>query len=195
MLNACLIVSDHIFVLSSQNGDLVGHNYFLSRKKIISSSAQNLLAWVTDQTKLLVIHCEPMQILVLGLRFVYQDLSTCHGWPVNKAIVNLPIRLKGNSKRISSNLLSILETQNKDMGTALQTLCFKPVKFCLRYRLQTFLTQGFKRWIQRHGILFYWVLGIFEGSHYFQSLYNPWLKFFESCLSKHKVILITIAYT
>ena len=25
---------------------------------------------------------------------MYQDLSTCHGWPVNKAIVNLSSRLK-----------------------------------------------------------------------------------------------------
>ena len=27
----------------------------------------------------------------------YQDLSTRYDWPVKKAIVNLPIRLKGNS--------------------------------------------------------------------------------------------------
>ena len=39
---------------------------------------------------------------------VYQDLSTCHDWPVNKAIVNLPIRLKGNSKRISSSVSWVL---------------------------------------------------------------------------------------
>ena len=36
---------------------------------------------------------------------MYQDLSTQHDWPVKKAIVNLPIRLKGNSKRISGNCL------------------------------------------------------------------------------------------
>ena len=93
MLNACLIVSDHIFVLSSQNGDVAGHISFQERK-IICSSAQNPLAWVTDGTKLLIIHCEPRQILVLGLQVVYQDLSTCHGWPVHKAIVNLLSRLK-----------------------------------------------------------------------------------------------------
>ena len=52
---------------------------------------------------------------------VYQDLSTCHDWPVNKANVNLPIRLKGNLKRISSNSLSRL-AQNKDMGATWQTL-------------------------------------------------------------------------
>ena len=49
----------------------------------------------------------------------------CHGWPVNKSIVNLPITLKGNSKRISGNSLSILGAWNKDMGTSLQTLYFK----------------------------------------------------------------------
>ena len=33
---------------------------------------------------------------------VYQDLSTRHGdWPVKITNVNLPIRMKGNSKRIS----------------------------------------------------------------------------------------------
>ena len=39
---------------------------------------------------------------------MYQDLSTCHDWPVKKAIVDLPIRLKGNLKRISGNSLSLL---------------------------------------------------------------------------------------
>ena len=34
---------------------------------------------------------------------VYHDLSTRHDWTVKNAIVNLPIRLKGNSKRISGN--------------------------------------------------------------------------------------------
>ena len=32
-----------------------------------------------------------------GFPPVYQDLSTRHDWPVKKAIVDLPIRLKGNS--------------------------------------------------------------------------------------------------
>jgi len=39
---------------------------------------------------------------------VYQNLSTHHDWPVKKAIVNLPIRLKGNSRRTSGNCLSPL---------------------------------------------------------------------------------------
>ena len=45
-----------------------------------------------------------------------------HDWPVKKAIVDLPIRLKGNSKRTSGNSLSPLEAHNKDLGTASQTL-------------------------------------------------------------------------
>ena len=44
---------------------------------------------------------------------MYQDLSTRHDWSVKKAIVDLPIRLKGNSKRISGNSLSPLGTQKK----------------------------------------------------------------------------------
>ena len=32
---------------------------------------------------------------------MYQDLSTRHDWPVEKVIVDLPIRMKGNSKRTS----------------------------------------------------------------------------------------------
>ena len=37
---------------------------------------------------------------------VYQDLSTRHDWTVKKAIVNLPLSLKGNSKLLSGNSLS-----------------------------------------------------------------------------------------
>ena len=40
-----------------------------------------------------------------------------------KPYVNLPIRWEGNSKHISSNLLSPLGSQNKDLiGVASQTL-------------------------------------------------------------------------
>ena len=45
----------------------------------------------------------------------------CHDWPVKKAIVNLPIRLKGNLTHISGNSLSPMGAQNKDIGTASQT--------------------------------------------------------------------------
>jgi len=38
-----------------------------------------------------------------------------HDWPVRKAIVDLPIRLRGNSKCTSANLLSLLGVQNRDI--------------------------------------------------------------------------------
>jgi len=42
---------------------------------------------------------------------VYQDLSTRHDWPVENTIVEWPIRLKGDSKRISGDSLSPLGAQ------------------------------------------------------------------------------------
>ena len=39
-------------------------------------------------------------------------------WPGKKAIVDWSIKMKGNSKRPSGNLLSPLEAQNKDLGAA-----------------------------------------------------------------------------
>ena len=65
---------------------------------------------------------------------VYQDLSTRHDWPVKKAIVNLPIRMKGNSKRTSGNSLNPLRAQNKDLAAASQTL-LNEVKLRLQRRL------------------------------------------------------------
>ena len=56
---------------------------------------------------------------------MYQDLSICFGWPVKKSIVDLPIRMKGNTKYTSGNLVSLLVSQNKDIGTALQTITNK----------------------------------------------------------------------
>ena len=53
---------------------------------------------------------------------MYQDLSTCYDWPVKKSIVDLPIRMKENTKHTSGNLVSLLVSQNKDIGTALQTI-------------------------------------------------------------------------
>ena len=61
---------------------------------------------------------------------MYQDLSKRHDWPVKKAMVHLPISLKGNSERISGNSLSSfggggggLGGQNKDLGSA-----FPPIR-------------------------------------------------------------------
>ena len=43
-------------------------------------------------------------------------------WPVEKAIVDLSIRMKGDLKRTTGNSLSPLVTQNKDIGAVSQTL-------------------------------------------------------------------------
>ena len=63
-----------------------------------------------------------------------------HDWPVKKAIVDLPISLKGNSKRTSGNSLSQLGDENKDLGATSQTLLTE-VKLRLR-RAQANLVSG-----------------------------------------------------
>ena len=55
-------------------------------------------------------------------------------WPVKKAIVDLPIRMTGNSKWTSGNLLSLSGAHNTDVSAALQTLRTR-VKWCLWCRL------------------------------------------------------------
>ena len=65
---------------------------------------------------------------------MYQDLCTCHDWPVKKAIVDLLMRLKGNSEFISGNSLSPLGARNKNFGAASQSLV-TGVKLRLRRRL------------------------------------------------------------
>ena len=52
--------------------------------------------------------------------------------PSKNPTVNLPIRLKGNSKR--STKLSLLGTQNEDTGATLQML-LAGIKLCVRCRL------------------------------------------------------------
>ena len=54
---------------------------------------------------------------------MYQDLSKRHDWTLKKAIVNLTISLKENSKRISGDSLSPLGAQNKDLDSA-----FPPIR-------------------------------------------------------------------
>ena len=56
------------------------------------------------------------------------------GLVVTNAIVNLCIKMKGNSKCTSGNLLSLLGDQNKHIDTASQMLLTK-VKLRLRRRL------------------------------------------------------------
>ena len=65
---------------------------------------------------------------------MYLDVSTCHDWPVKKAIVDLLMRLKGNSKCISGNLLSPVGGPEQGFRAASQTL-LTGVKLRLRRRL------------------------------------------------------------
>ena len=51
-----------------------------------------------------------------------QDLNTRHDWPVKKAIIDLPIKVKGNSKHTSIDSSGPLVAENKDIGVASQTL-------------------------------------------------------------------------
>ena len=67
---------------------------------------------------------------------MYQDLSTRHDWPVKKGIVDLPIRMKGNSKRISGNSSSPLAAQNKDLGAAALQKLLTRVKLRLQAVMQ-----------------------------------------------------------
>ena len=73
-----------------------------------------VVACATDETKPLVKSvCETAPKSLFWVPPVNQDLSTRHDWSVKKAIVDLPIRVKENSKRASGNLLSPLGAQNK----------------------------------------------------------------------------------
>ena len=63
-------------------------------------------------------------------------MSVCKTAPKLKAIVDLSISVKRNSKHPSGNSLSLLGTQNKDLGTASQTSLTK-VKLPQGRRLST----------------------------------------------------------
>ena len=58
----------------------------------------------------------------------------CHDWPVKSAMVNLPIRLKGNLKNISSNSLSVFGAHNKDISPALR-MSLTGLQLHLRHRV------------------------------------------------------------
>ena len=53
---------------------------------------------------------------------MYQDLSSRHDRSGRKAIVDLPVNVKGNSQATSGNSLSPLGAQNQDLGTVSQAL-------------------------------------------------------------------------
>ena len=85
------------------------------------------VACTTDETKLwLSLSVKQHQNTCSGSPPVYQDFSMHHDWPVKKAIVSLPIRMRENLKPSSG--------QNKDLGAASQT-SLTEVKLCARCRL------------------------------------------------------------
>ena len=67
---------------------------------------------------------------------------------LKKAIVNLPISMKGNLKRTSGNLLSPLGVQNKDLSNASQTI-LPEVKLRMPQRL---IMQWGQRSVLKSGI-------------------------------------------
>ena len=92
----------------------------------------------TDETELWIsLSAKQRRNPCSGPPLVYQDLSTCHDWPVEKAFVSFSISMKRNSKRTSSNSLSPLGDQNKEIGAALQTLLAE-----VKLRLLSRLPQG-----------------------------------------------------
>ena len=94
-----------------------------------------MLACTTDKTKLwLGPSAKQRWNPCSGPPPVYQDLSKRHDWPVKKATVHLPIRMKGSSRCTSVNSLGPLGAENNDLGTASQTLLTK-VKLRLQRRL------------------------------------------------------------
>ena len=96
------------------------------------------VACATDKTKLrLSPSTKQHQNPCCRVPPVYLDLSSHHDWSVEKVIDDLPIRLKGNAKRTSVNLLSLLGAENKDLSAASQTLLTR-VKLCLRLMLLFF---------------------------------------------------------
>ena len=73
----------------------------------------------TDETKLwLSPFAKQCQNPCSGYPPVYQDLSTCHDWPIKKDIVYLPIRMKGNQNTLP--IIDSFEAQNMDLSVSLQ---------------------------------------------------------------------------
>ena len=82
-----------------------------------------LLACSADETKLWL---SLSVILILGPHLCTRiQVCAIIGLLKTIAIVDLPIKVKGNSKRSSGNLLSPLGAQNKDMSATSQMLLTK----------------------------------------------------------------------
>ena len=71
---------------------------------LVACSADVIKPWLVTSTKQ---HQNPCS----ETPTVYQDLSTHHDWPVKNAIVDLSIRLKGNSKHTSNPVPRVSPTR------------------------------------------------------------------------------------
>ena len=88
---------------------------------IVINSSRNIVACDTDETKLWFSQsAKQCQNPWSGSPPEYKDLRACHDWPVKKAIVDLPIRLKGNSKHTSGNSLSPLGPRTRKSALLLR---------------------------------------------------------------------------
>ena len=65
------------------------------------------VACATGKMKLWLIRLQNSAKIVVPP--VYQDLSMCRDWSVEKDIDDLPIRLKGNAKHTSRNFIESIE--------------------------------------------------------------------------------------
>ena len=118
-----------VLILVMDTCDHHHHHHHSPINAIVINSSRNNVACNTDGTKLLVESvCETASKSLFWVPLVYKDLNTRHDWPVKKAIVDLLVRLKRNSKRISCNSLSSLGFQNKPFGAAPQTLITSAMK-------------------------------------------------------------------
>ena len=107
-------------------------NFFLVARIAIACAT---VACTTDETKLwLSLFAKQRQNPCSGSHLCTRILIARHDWPVKKC---LPVKMKGNSKRTSGNSLCPLDmkAQNKDLGTACQTLLTR-VKLHLHCRLE-----------------------------------------------------------
>ena len=74
------------------------------KRKKKKSNCNDKLACTTNETKLwLTSSAKQRRNPCSGPPTVYQDLRARHDWSVENTIVNFPIRLKRNLKRISCN--------------------------------------------------------------------------------------------
>ena len=65
------------------------------------------VAWATGKTKLWLIRLQNSAKILIPP--VYQDLSMCRDWSVEKDIDDLPIRLKGKVKHTPRNFIESIE--------------------------------------------------------------------------------------